>query len=45
MAREDGTAVRTYARRLAGYGSEHEGSGLYDLLLLLVAELVEVPVA
>ena len=42
---EDGTAVRAYARRLASYGSEHEGSGLYDLLLLLVAELVEVPVA
>ena len=42
---KDGTAVRTHARRLASYGSEHEGSGLYDLLLLLVAELMEVPVA
>ena len=42
---EDGTAVRTHARRLASYGSKHEGSGLYDLSLLLVAELVEVPVA
>ena len=42
---EDGPAVRTHARRLASYGSEHEGSGLDDLLLLLVAELLEVPVA
>ena len=42
---EDGTAVRTHTRRLASYGSEHEGSRLDDLLLLLVAELVEVPVA